>query len=64
MTAFKASDDGGYILRLFNNTSHEALCRCRVSFLSQAEAIRFRPYEVRTFRLTDTGLTACPEMAI
>lgn len=64
MTAFKASDEGGYILRLFNNTSHEALCRCRVSFLSLAEAIRFRPYEVRTFRLTETGLTACPEMAI
>lgn len=64
LTALKASRDGGYILRLFNNTSYTAITNCRIHSLEKSERLLFRPFEVRTFRLTEQGITACEEMAI
>ena len=64
MTAFKASDDGGYIVRLFNNLPGAAVCNCKIPHLNLQEEITFRPYGVRTFRLTQQGLESCSEMAI
>lgn len=64
MTALKASPDGGYILRLFNNMSYTAICNCSVPILGKREKLLFRPFEVRTFRLNQAGLEPCEEMAI
>ncbi len=64
MTALKASKNGGYILRLFNNTPRTAICQCKAAFLPQPEKLVFRPYEVRTLRITEDGLSPCSQMEI
>lgn len=64
MTAFKASVDGGYVLRLFNNLPRAASCECTIQHLNLSESLQFRPFEVRTFRLTQKGLESCTEMII
>lgn len=64
LTTFKASEDGGYILRFFNNTAYTAITQCRIPHLNQTQRLRFGPYEVRTFRLTEQGLESCAQMQI
>lgn len=64
MTALKNSEDDGYILRLFNSLPRNAVCKCNIRHLDVTEEISFRPFEVRTFRITQQGLEACHEMAI
>ncbi|MGN0999792.1 MAG: glycoside hydrolase family 38 C-terminal domain-containing protein [Faecousia sp.] len=64
MTAMKACEDGGYILRLFNNTQEEVTCRCRIFGVEALTQMQFRPYEVRTYHLQDSVLEPCRFMEI
>ncbi len=64
MTALKQSKTGGYILRLFNNSARTAICQCSATFLIHPEKLVFRPYEVRTLRITEEGLVPCSQMEI
>lgn len=64
MTAMKASEDGGYIVRLLNNTREEVTCKCRLSGVEELQELRFRPCEVRTFRLCGASFVPCRFMEI
>ncbi len=64
LTACKASRDGGYILRLHNNTGKSVNCVLRVSGMGLEESLSFGPYQLRTFRLTEAALEPCIEFCI
>lgn len=64
LTAFKKSRNGGYIVRLFNNSENPVKVCLRMDIFNIARQINFGKFEVKTFRVSKDTICECDRMEI